>query len=131
MQPRLFGVSLGWVPMAAAPAWLLLTALMGFAAWLTLRHGGSSGFADARLIVGFILICWLHPLYTAAAERQGVRRIVELGGSAVTLVFGLLLTVRLLLASATVAALFLPVLLWLAVATYYLYMMLRFESAGS
>ena len=34
------------------------------------------------------------------------------------------------LASATVAALFPPVLLWLAVATYYLYVMLRFESAG-
>ena len=125
MPPKLLGLSLGWVPMAAGPVWLLLTGLMACAAWIALRHGGARGADDATLIMAFIFLCWLHPLYTAVAHRMGVRRIVEFAGSVVTLAVGVILTVHVTRASMYAAAFLLPVMLWLAVASYYLSEMLR------
>ena len=128
MTPRIFGISMGWVPMAAGPVWMLLTVLMGAAAWTIFRSGGPDAQLHGWLVVGFIVLCWAHPAYTALAEAAGLRRPVEFAGGVVTLVVlvALLLVVR--RTSVSAAGLLSPVAIWLGLASVYLWQVLRAES---
>lgn len=120
---------MGWVPTAAGPVWMLLTVFMGAAAWTLFRSGGPQAQLHGWLVVGFIAICWAHPVYTALAESAGTRRPVEFAGGLITLVLlaGLLLVVR--RTSLTAAGLLSPVAVWLGLASIYLWQVLRAESA--
>jgi tryptophan-rich sensory protein len=129
VTPRIFGISMGWVPMAAGPVWMVLTVLMGAAALVVFRSGAPQAQLHGWLVVGFIVVCWAHPAYTAIAEASGIRRPVEFAGGLVTLglLLALLLVVRRTSPSAT--ALLSPVAVWLGLASVYLWQVLGAEGA--
>ena len=125
MAPRIFGLSLGWVPSAAGPVWIVLTVGLLFAAWLTYRQPDDDATRHSGLILGLLALCWLHPLYTWGAEQLESRRIVELGGTVLTLMVALAVTAAVHRTSVRAAGLLVPVLLWLSLASYYLAELLR------
>ena len=129
MTPRIFGISMGWVPMAAGPVWMVLTVLMGAAAALLFRSGHPQASIHGWLVIGFIAICWAHPVYTSIAEAAGLRRPIEFLGGIVTLVVLLVLASIVRRGSISAVGLLAPVAVWLGLASVYLWQMLRVETA--
>jgi tryptophan-rich sensory protein len=129
-EPRLFGISLGWVPFAAGPVWLVLTGVMAGAAWVVSRQEGPGVSAHTALIVGLIVLCWLHPLYSWLFDQVGLRRVAELTGSVVSLGVTLLVASQVRRTSPTAAAMLAPVAVWIAMATVYLAQLLPSEGGS-
>jgi tryptophan-rich sensory protein len=118
--PQVLGVRLDWVPSAAGPVWAVLVVLMAAAAIVTLRSGGERAKPRAGLVLLLIGVCLLHPLYTAIFKSVGYGLTAELVGSAVTCVVAGLVVARVRRASTFGAALIVPVVVWVGLATVYL-----------
>jgi len=129
MTPRIFGISMGWVPMAAGPVWMVLSVGMAVGATLLYRSASPQASLHGSIMVGFILLCWAHPLYTSLAEAAGVRRPVEFAGGIITLVvlIGVAAIVR--RTSPGAAGFLAPVAVWLGLASVYLWQVLQAERA--
>lgn len=129
MTPRIFGISMGWVPMAAGPVWMVLTIGMASGAAMLYRSSAPQASLHGSIMVGFIFLCWMHPAYTALAEAAGIRRPVEFAGGVVTLLvlIGVVAVVR--RTSPGAAGFLAPVAVWLGLASVYLWQMLQAERA--
>jgi len=71
VTPRLFGIAMGWVPMAAGPVWMVRTLIMAFAAATASHSASPHASLHGGLVIGFILLCWMHPVLTNVAEGAG------------------------------------------------------------
>ena len=127
--PRLFGLSLGWVPYAAGPVWLGLSALMGWGAWSTFRSGTPDARLHGVLVLGFMALCWLHPVYTGIAAAFGRQTLAGLVGAIVTLLVALPLLAVVRTSSTQAAAAIAVVCVWVGMAGVYLWQLLGVERA--
>ncbi|HKK94485.1 MAG TPA: tryptophan-rich sensory protein [Longimicrobiales bacterium] len=127
MTPRIFGISMGWVPMAAGPVWMVLSVCMVAAAALLFRSGHPNATLHGWLVVGFIALCWAHPIYTSIAGGSGEREMIGLIGGLVTLavLIPLLFVVR--RASPAATGLLAPVAVWLCLASVYVWQIVQAE----
>lgn len=126
-SPRLFGISLHWVPWAAGPVWMVLTLLMGWAAWTLFRSSSPQAGLHGTLMVGFIALCWMHPVYTALAGTFGYQTLAGLLGAVGTLVVALAVAFLVGTSSLRAAAVLGVVTIWLGMATVYLVQLLGIE----
>lgn len=126
-SPRLFGVSLRWVPYAAGPVWMVLTLLMGWAAWTLFRSGSPQASLHGSLMVGFIALCWMHPVYTALAGTFGLQTLAGLLGAVGTLAAALAVALMVQASSPQAVAVLAVVMIWLGMATVYLTQLLGIE----
>ncbi len=120
MGPEVLGIRLDWVPAAAGPVWAVLVVVMGAAAVVTFRSGSERARAYGWMVVGLIALCLFHPLYSAAFKSVGYGLAAELAGSVVTLAAGVGVALRVRRASPAGAALLVPVVVWVGLATVYL-----------
>jgi tryptophan-rich sensory protein len=127
--PRIFGLSLAWVPYAAGPVWLGLSALMGWGAWTAFRSGAPDARLHGYLVLGFMALCWLHPLYTGIAAAFGRQTLAGLVGAAVTLLVALPVLAFVRASSAQAAAAIAVVCVWIGMASVYLWQLLEMERA--
>jgi len=120
---------MGWVPMAAGPVWMLLSVCMAAAAALLFRSGHPNASLHGWFVVGFIALCWAHPVYTSIAGGTGEREMVGFVGGLVTLavLIPLVLVVRRTSPAAT--GLLAPVAVWLGLASVYVWQLIRAEGA--
>lgn len=115
--------------MAAGPVWMVLTLFMGSAAALLFRSGHPNASLHGWLMVGFIALCWAHPVYTSLADAAGLRRPIEFAGGLVTLVVLVLLAVVIRRGSLSAVGLLAPVAVWLGLASVYLWQVLQADRA--
>ena len=120
MEPRIFGLSLAWVPYAAGPVWMALTVLMGMAAWTLSRSGADAASTHALLVLGLIVLCWLHPFYTWWFERSGHGRQAAFAGGLLTLPVAAGVAIAVSSSSTDAALMLSAVVVWLAMANVYM-----------
>ncbi len=115
--------------MAAGPVWVVLSVCMAAAAGILFRSGHPNASLHGWLVVGFIALCWAHPVYTSLASASGAREMVGLVGGLVTLavLVPLLLVVR--RTSPTATGLLAPVAVWLCLASVYVWQIVQAEGA--
>ena len=130
-SPRLFGISLHWVPYAAGPVWMVLTLLMGWGAWTLFRSGSPQATLHGSLMVGFIALCWMHPVYTAVAGTFGLQTLAGLLGAVGTLAVAVLVAFLVRTSSPQAVAVLGGVMVWLGMATVYLVQLLGIESRAT
>ena len=129
--PRLFSISLHWVPYAAGPVWVVLSALMGFGAWTAFRSGSPDARLHGILVLGFMVLCWMHPLYTGLAAAAGRETLAGLVGAALTLAVAIPVLWMVRTSSPAASGVLALVCVWIGMASVYLWQLLQIERAAA
>ena len=101
---------------------------MAAAAALLFRSGHPNATLHGWLVVGFIALCWAHPIYTSLASGSGEREMIGFVGGLVTLAALIPLLVVVRRTSPAATALLGPVAVWLVLASVYVWQILRAET---
>lgn len=112
-----------WVEQIVGFVWIGLFAFMAAARWLLLRSGDPRAEFHASLVAALIVFCASYPLYTA-----GMKLLPGLIGNCVTVFLAGWIACR-IWPSSRVASVFVAfVLVWLTIATVYVWQLVQLNS---
>lgn len=110
---------LDWIDDVVVFVWIGLTALMAWSGYLVYRASGGVTWR-LGLVAAVVLATWLYPVYTAGFSlRPGFVANIAYG------IFVLAVIVALLPSSRASSALLAPILVWIPVATWYVWLQIR------